>query len=43
VDLKIKGGNRNPPLKVGIDTLFYLHCSPAKRKRKYKSIWRNKR
>jgi len=27
VDLKIKGGNREPPLKVGRDTLFYLQCS----------------
>jgi len=24
VDLKIKGGNRETPLKVGVDTLFYL-------------------
>jgi len=24
VDLKTKGGNREPPLKVDVDTLFYL-------------------
>jgi len=23
VDLKIKGGNREPPIKVVVDTLFY--------------------
>jgi len=27
VDLKIKGGNREPPLKVGVDTFFYLQCT----------------
>jgi len=26
VDLKIKGGNHEPPLKVGINKLFYLQC-----------------
>jgi len=26
VDLKLKGGNCEPPLKVGVDTFFYLQC-----------------
>jgi len=26
VDLKIKGENCKSPLKVGVDTLFYLQC-----------------
>jgi len=27
VDLKIKVENCEPPLKVGVDTLFYLQCT----------------
>jgi len=26
VDLKINGGNRKPPLKVGVDT-FFIHSA----------------
>ena len=27
VEIKSRGGNREPPLRVAIDTLFFLQCS----------------